>query len=69
MILLLKWAKAAGCHDVINYICGEVGYSNPQAIEPETELAQLYRQFVEASRQLQALAPKIAETQRIVRSA
>lgn len=69
VLLLLKWGRQAGCHAAMNYICGESGYSNPAPIEPESELAQLYKQYIEASRILARLQPMIAEKQNVVKIA
>lgn len=61
VLLLLRWAKDAGCHEAINYICGEAGYSSPLPVEPEDELARLQRDYIAAVKTLANLTPKIEE--------
>lgn len=61
--LLLRWGREIGCHDAVNYVCGEAGYASPQPIEPEDEYARLQRQYIEAVKLLAAITPKLAETQ------
>lgn len=61
VLLLLRWAREAGCHDAINYLAGEAGYSAPLPIEPDDELARLQREYIAAVKTLQALTPKIED--------
>ena len=48
VIWLLSEARKRGVHSAMSYICREVGYADPQPIEPEDEAAALQRLFVEA---------------------
>lgn len=61
VLLLLKWAKQAGCHDAINYICEQAGYSHPQPIEPEDELSKMLREYLDIEHRRGQLQPKIEE--------
>ena len=63
VLILLKWAREAGCHEAMNYFCGEAGYSPAQPIEPENELARLQREYIAAVKALGKLAPKIEEAE------
>lgn len=61
MLLILRMARAHGCHAGMTYLSRELGYSDPQPIEPEDERAELQRQFVEASGVLVRMARRIEE--------
>lgn len=51
MMWILRAARKAGYHGAINYICADIGYSNPLPVEPEDEKARLMREFIEATKQ------------------
>jgi len=53
----------------INYIARECGYADPAPIEPEDEIARLQREFVEATKQLGALAVQIEKMNPALRRA
>lgn len=57
IIWLLKEGRRAGCHTAAHFLMHEAGYSIPQPVEPEDEMAELQRQFIESVR----LQAKIAE--------
>lgn len=59
VLLVLRMARAKGCHAGMQFISRDLGYADPQPIEPEDERAKLQRQFIEASRNMQALAERI----------
>lgn len=52
-----------------NYIARECGYADPAPIEPEDEIARLQREFVEATKQLGALAAQIEKMNPALRRA
>jgi hypothetical protein len=58
---LLREARKVGCHAAINFICSDAGYSNPLPIEPEDELAQLQREFIESTKCLSRMASRIEQ--------
>lgn len=60
-LLLLKKGREIGCHDAVNYICEAAGYTAPDPVEPETELAKLLREYLELKRREGQLEPKIEE--------
>lgn len=72
LALVLRLAKAKGCHAGINALCDALGYSRPQPIEPKDEVAELQKQFIAATEAMQALAARmevITGNQRHLRAA
>ena len=69
VVLVLRRARAIGCHVGMQYLADELGYAEPQPIEPEDERAKLQREFIESTRQLAALAAQIERIGAPVRSA
>lgn len=61
VLWLLRKARAAGCHAGMVFLARELGYSDPQPIEPEDERAKLQREFIESTRHLSRLASRIEE--------
>lgn len=51
-LLLLKWARDAGHHGAMAYLCYWVGYDTPRPSNPEDEAAALQREFVSAVEKL-----------------
>jgi hypothetical protein len=68
-LFLLKRGREIGCHDAINYVCGEAGYTSPTPIEPEDEHARLTRDYIAAVKVLQAITPKLEQVQAKLRVA
>jgi hypothetical protein len=58
---LMKRGREVGCHDPINWICAQAGYSKPEPLEPESELSKLLREYVATGQRLVELQPKIEE--------
>lgn len=58
VVLLLKLARAKGCHIGMAYLCAEAGYI-AQPIEPEDEDAELQRQFIAAAEHVDALVKRM----------
>jgi hypothetical protein len=56
---VLRLARAKGCHVGMAYIAAELGYAEPQPIEPKDEAAELKRQFIESTRKLAEMAARI----------
>jgi len=69
ILWLLKRGREVGCHEPIAFICGQAGYAAPQPIEPETELAKLLREYVEAANRISTVQPKIEELRAKLRAA
>lgn len=59
VLWLLREGRKVGCHSAMNYLCAEAGYSAAQPVEPKDELAELQRQFIEASKSLSRMADRI----------
>ena len=58
-LTLLRIGQEHGCHDVIHFICGRSGYSQPEPIAPDDEKAELQRQFIKAVTELRQLSSRI----------
>lgn len=63
VVLLGKMGRGVGCHAIATFLARECGYSDPQPIEPENEIARLQREFVEATKALGAMASRIEQIQ------
>jgi hypothetical protein len=61
ILWLLRRGREVGCHEPINWICANAGYSAPEPKEPETELAKLLREYLEAETKRATLQPRIEE--------
>ena len=59
MLLVLRMARARGCHDGMQFLAAELSYSEPTPIEPRDEADELRRQFIESTRTLSKLAERI----------
>lgn len=51
-LALLKWAREAGVHFGIAWLCDELGYTRPQPIEPEDQAAEILRRVDVAKEEL-----------------
>ena len=61
--LILRLARQRGHHDAVAWLLADLGYAPPQPVEPRDEVAELQRQFIEASRAMQQLAGRIERLQ------
>ncbi len=61
ILWLLKRGREVGCHEPIQFICKQSGYTAPEPVEEETELARLLRDYVQTGQRLVELQPKIEE--------
>ena len=66
LMLVLRWAHDAGCHDGMDFIARDCGYVEPQPITPEDEADDLMREFIAATK-LQA--SNVAKLERLANSA
>lgn len=62
IMFVLRLARSRGCHAGIEFVCADLGYTQPQPIEPEDERAKLQREYVEAARLMAKLAERIERT-------
>lgn len=75
VLLILRLARAKGCHLGIAFILADLGYAPTTPIEPKDEIAELHRQFVEGSErlaestaQLTKLADRLQQLQPLLRA-
>lgn len=61
VVLLLRLGREAGCHSAMHYLCGETGYSKPEPLEPEDELARMLREYLDIQRRAANLQPAIEQ--------
>lgn len=59
VLMLLRMGHQVGCHAAMSFMAREAGYSDPQPVEPEDEVARLQREYVEATKALLHMANKI----------
>lgn len=52
-------ARDAGVHDAMNWLTSECGYTHPEPISPPDEMAELQRQFIAASKHMQAMTARM----------
>ena len=63
VLFVLRLARQRGHHDAVAWLLSDLGYAPPQPVEPRDEVAELQRQFIEASRAMQQLAGRIERLQ------
>lgn len=59
LVLLMRMARAKGCHVGINYLADSLGYAHPTPIEPKDEVAELQRQFIAATHTMGLIAQRL----------
>ncbi len=59
IVVIARMARDAGNHAVMGFLAAELGYLKPVAVEPESQLAELQRAFVEATKTLHGMATRI----------
>ncbi len=59
LMFLAKRGRGAGYHAILCFMCRELGYADPQPIEPEDERAKLQREYVDAARSMARMAERI----------
>lgn len=57
--MVMRKARDTGVHVAMAYIAQTIGYADPQPIEPEDERAALMRQFIAATKTMQALTARM----------
>jgi hypothetical protein len=60
---LLKEGRRVNCHTAIHFLVTDAGYSAPVPIEPRDEMAELQRQFIEATRAQSRLVERMEKLQ------
>lgn len=61
IVRIIKLAREANDHSILNYLCAECGYQAPSPVSPEEERTQLQRDFLDGVARLERLAKKIAK--------
>ncbi len=59
ILLLAKRARAVGCHTLIAFLSTELDYEW-KAVDPESAVQRLQREFIESQRQLSKLAEQLS---------
>lgn len=59
VLMLMRMAREAGYHGLMEYVAGDAGYTRPSPVEPEDELAALQRDFLAGLGDLKAIAGRI----------
>lgn len=60
VLFILRLARQQGVHTGMQFVCAQLGYAEPQPVEPEDERATLQREFVRGVGELSKLVDKIA---------
>lgn len=60
---LVQQGRRQGCHTAMLWLAREAGYSDPQPVEPEDEMAALLRQYIEAAKVIKTIAERIERVQ------
>lgn len=63
-VLVMRLARAKGCHEGIEALARELGYAQPVPITPRDEQAELQRQFIESTRLQAELVERMERLQR-----
>ena len=59
LMFVLRMGRERGVHVGITYILRELGYADPQPVEPVDELAELQRNYIESVQQQVRLAARM----------
>lgn len=57
--MIRRMAREKGVHILANYEAQDAGYADPQPITPQDEAAQLLREYIAATKVMQALASRM----------
>lgn len=63
IVALARAGRDAGCHAIIQYLCAEAGYSQPNPIAPDDEAADLQRQAIAAIGSLDGIVRRLERAQ------
>lgn len=59
VLLVLRLARAVGCHDGVDFILSDLGYAPTKPVEPRDELADLQRAFIESVKLQESIAERM----------
>lgn len=69
VLLVLRLARAKGCHAGFYYMADSLGYTQPAPIEPRDELADLQRQFIASQKAMGAMLQRMEQLQPVANAA
>ena len=59
LIQLLSWGQEQGHHMAMHRICKDAGYETPKPIDREQHVNELQKQFINATKQLDAISKEL----------
>lgn len=59
LLFIAKRGREQSLHAIVTFIARDLGYEDPQPIEPEDEKVRLQREFIESTKNLQRMAARI----------
>ena len=59
VLQILRMARARGCHAGMEFIAAQLHYAPPVPVQPVDQLAELQRDYIEATRTLAQIAARI----------
>lgn len=59
LIKLLQWGQAEGVHVAMHRICNDAGYESPKPVDREQHVNELQKQFISATKQLDAISKEL----------
>lgn len=59
VLLVLRLARAKGCHAGVDFILADLGYAPTSPVEPRDEAAELMRRYIEAGEELKRTAERM----------
>lgn len=62
-MMVLRLARAKGCHAGFYFMADSLGYTQPAPIEPRDELADLQRQFIASQKAMGAMLQRMEQLQ------
>lgn len=65
VLLVMRLARERGCHAGMEFFASSLSYAAPQPVEPDDQVADLQRKFIEATEQLSKMAERIQGLQRV----
>ena len=65
VLLVMRLARDRGCHAGMEFFASALSYATPQPVEPDDQVADLQRKFIETTEQLSKMAERIQGLQRV----
>lgn len=67
VLLVVRLAREAGYHGLMNYMAFSAGYENPRTIDPDDQEAALQHAFVDAVAKLEGIEKRLQRVQQLRR--